>query len=83
MSQDLNVNIVCVQWGGDGFSLLCVSLNKAECVFIWQCSSVHVNHPGRNLLAHLVSLIPLPSGSGYAEGPQLSPQRTVENIIIQ
>ncbi len=59
MSQDLRVDFmtVCLSLERQRYSLY-VSLNKAECVFIWQCSSVHMSDLDRNLLAHLVSLVP-------------------------
>lgn len=64
-SQDLHTNIVIVRFSREGrlFSL-CVTLNKAECFFIWQCSSVHMNYLGRNLLAHLICLILFPLAVG-------------------
>lgn len=75
MSQGSHVSNVTVCFGWEGrLCSSCVSLNRAGCVFIWQCGRVHTNHPGRNLLAHLVPLIPFPLALGFTGGPQLSPQ---------
>lgn len=48
---------------GQIFSL-CVSLNRAEYVFIWQCSSVHMTDLSKNLLAHLIRLVFFPLAVG-------------------
>ena len=56
---------------GEGTATLCLrvcaSLNTAEYVFIWPCSSVHMSGRGRNLLAHLVCLISFPLAADTLE----------------
>ncbi len=82
-SQDLHVDIatVCFSREGQLFSLW-VSLNKAECVFIWQRSSGAYEPSRQESVGSSHFSHALPSGSGYAEGPRLPPQHTVRILLF-